>query len=172
MIHLNLQKSASRRALALLLIAFLLLGLLAACQSSSSTEDNAAQGDMTNMDMGSGQNTSGMDMGEGADGHDEAERQFVPNNGAVVQITTPDDGASFKTSDSVLVTIETTNFTIGEDGNHWHVYLDGFPTMIMGGNTYVLQNLSAGQHDIEVYLSNGQHQDLEQGDQVTIAVEE
>ena len=122
-------------------------------------------------DTSHAEDMAGMDM-EGDNVHDDAVRQFAPNDGAEIHISAPANKAGFKSSDKVLITIETTGFTIGEDGNHWHIYLDGSPIMVMGGNTYVLQNLSAGHHDIEVHLSNGQHQDLKQGDKVTIIVEE
>lgn len=70
------------------------------------------------------------------------------------------------------MTIETVNFSIGEEGNHWHIYLDGNPIMVMGGTTFVLQNLSPGHHEIKVYLSLETHEDLEQGDSVMIMVSE
>jgi hypothetical protein len=170
------------RTLTIWLMAFMLLGLITACQAPAAEETNTATpvmsgDDMTDMsgdmstDMNQNEDMSGMDMAEDAD-HGQDDDVFVPNNGATVHITTPADSATFKSSDSVPVTIETTNFTIGENGNHWHIFLDGNPIMVMGGNTFVLQNLSAGGHDIEVYLSNGQHENLEQGDKVSITVEE
>jgi hypothetical protein len=173
----DLREKRSYRTLTIWLMAFTLLGLIAACQAPSAEEADTATtmmsgDDMTDMstDMNHNEDMNGMDMAEDADhGQDE---EFVPNNGAVVHITAPTDGATFKSNDSIPVTIETTNFTIGENGNHWHIFLDGSPIMVMGGNTFVLQNLSAGGHNIEVYLSNGQHENLEQGDKVSIAVEE
>ena len=147
MVQLFFKNKPSYHALIILFMTFITLMLTASCQTTSSE-------------------------GETVDDHDTAMRHFVPNDGAEVRITTPADEASFKSSDSVPVTIDTTDFTIGEDGNHWHIYIDGDPIMVMGGYTFVLQNLSPGQHDIEVYLSNGHHEDLEQGDKVTILVGE
>ncbi|MCB9419932.1 MAG: hypothetical protein H6667_09015 [Ardenticatenaceae bacterium] len=172
----DLRGKRSYRVLTILLMALMLLGLATACLAPAAEEASPATptmsgDDMTDMtDMNNNEDVSGMDMTGDADHADD--EAFVPNNGAVVHITAPADGAIFKSSDSILVTIETTNFTIGENGNHWHIYLDGNPIMVMGGNTFVLQNLSAGGHDIAVYLSNGQHENLEDGDKVSITVEE
>ncbi|MCP4425962.1 MAG: hypothetical protein GY803_15830 [Chloroflexi bacterium] len=104
--------------------------------------------------------------------HDSAAQQFVPNDGAEVRITSPADGASFKSDANIPITIETTNFTIGEEGNHWHIYLEDKAIMVMGGETFVLQNLAPGDHEIDVYLSLGTHEDLENGDKIRIIVEE
>jgi hypothetical protein len=141
------KKKLSYHTLIILFMAFIALMLMTACQTTASKAKTG-------------------------DNHDTALRQFVPNDGAEVHIASPANEAIFKSNDTVLVTIETVDFTIGEEGNHWHIYLDGNPIMVMGGYTFVLQNLPAGQHDIEVYLSNGHHEDLEQGDKVTILVEE
>lgn len=165
MTHLYFHKKSFRNVLIILLLTFV---FMTACQSASSKPNTMTPGtDMT--DMSHDEDMASMDME--AD-HDTAMRQFVPNDGAEVRITAPANGAIIKSSDNVPVTIETTDFTIGEDGNHWHIYIDGDPIMVMGGNTFVLQNLSAGPHDIQVYLSNGHHEDLEQGDSVTILVGE
>jgi hypothetical protein len=168
-----LQKKVPHRLLIILFMTLIALVLVTACKTTSA-EVNTAATRMPEGDMGEPsheEDMSGMDM-EAVDDHDTTMRQFAPNDGAEVLISAPANEASFKLGDTVAVTIETTDFTIGEDGNHWHIYLDGTPIMVMGGNTYVLQNLSAGHHDIEVYLSNGQHQDLEEGDKVTIMVKE
>lgn len=168
-LHVKKKRLFHSNNLIILFVALTIFALLTACSTTSSTNTNTtismpAEGNMGNM--------NGMDMGEGADGGGEEEEPFIPNDGAVVHISTPANEANFKLGDPVLMTIETTNFTIGENGNHWHIFLDGTPIMVMGGNTYVLQDLSVGQHNIMVYLSNGQHENLEQGDQITILVEE
>ncbi len=168
--HLYYPKKSLRHVL---IILFMTFTLVTACRATSS-ETNTSSTMTSSAGMTSTnhhEHALGMDM-EASGDHDTAMRQFAPNNGAEVHIITPADESSFKSSDSVPVTIDTIDFIIGEDGNHWHIYLDGTPIMVMGGYTFVLQNLSAGPHDIEVYLSNGQHEDLEQGDRVTILVEE
>ncbi|MEJ2747477.1 MAG: hypothetical protein P8183_06165 [Anaerolineae bacterium] len=166
-----------KRRLTVLLMVFMLLGLVTACQAPSAEEAGLSPSALlaynkTNVCSGVShdEDTNGTAIADGAS--NSQDEMFVPNNGAAVHIATPADGSTFKSSKSVLVTIETTNFTIGENGNHWHIYLDGSPIMVMGGNTFVLQNLAAGEHDIEVYLSNGRHENLEQGDKVSITVEE
>lgn len=160
-----------RKMGSMIILTFLLAGLviMAGCAAPAAEMDDAmspeaGMGDMEEMDHNE---MEGMDHDDGT-----AVRQFIPNDGAAVTIASPADGASFAVDTTVPVTIETVDFTIGEEGNHWHIYLDGNPIMVMGGNTFVLQNLSPGQHDIEVFLSLGTHEDLEQGDSVTITVAE
>ncbi len=161
---------------------------LSACSAAAGTagamggmEAQNEPGGMSEMDMtheGDTAHDEGMaemahePMGHDSMGHDSEARQFVPNHGAEVHITAPEDGAVYQSSDNVLVKIETTNFVIGEEGKHWHIYVDGSPTMIMGGESYVLKNLSPGAHQIEVSLSLATHEDLEQGDKISITVEE
>lgn len=96
----------------------------------------------------------------------------VPNEGAVIRLLAPLDGTTFKAGEEVVVKIEVENFTLG-DGNHWHVYVDGSSWgMVMGQNTeQVLRGLDRGQHEIAVYLSVSNHDELAEGDTVTITVE-
>ncbi len=153
-----------------LLMALIFLSIVG-CNATSTTDTSG--GDMSepmgdNHDMGD-MEESGHDEGSN---HDEAARQFVPNNGAAVRIISPAEGDAFSLDDSIPVIIEPTNFTIGEEGNHWHIYLDGSPIMVMGGETFVLKGLAPGGHEIDVYLSLGTHEDLEEGDKITIMVEE
>ncbi len=146
----------------------LLLSLagMVGCTAVSGTDDSshATMNDNHAMDsMG--------DMTTDAE-HDEADDVFVPNNGAEVTLVSPADGVVVAAGADIPITIETVNFPIGENGNHWHIYLDGTPIMVMGGNTFVLQNLAPGEHTIEVFLSLGTHENLEKGDSHTITVEE
>jgi len=129
--------------------------------------DHADMGhdDMDHAAMDQADSMAGMD--HGAEG-----RKFVPNDGAEVHIMSPKNEAVFNHQDGVPVIIATTNFTIGEDGRHWHIYVDGDPIMVMGGTTFVLQDLAPGAHEIEVFLSLGTHEDLQQGDKVSITVAE
>lgn len=110
-----------------------------------------------------------MDMG----GHgDEHAPHRVPNEGAVIRLVSPTEGAVFHAGDEIRIQIETENFTLGEEGNHWHFYVDGeSPQMVMGGmNEAILRDLAPGTHEISVFLSRGDHADLEEGDSVTIIV--
>jgi hypothetical protein len=105
------------------------------------------------------------------DEHDSGAR--IPNNGAVIRITAPEDGAVVKAGDDLVVEVETENFVLGEDGNHWHIYVDGESYgMIEGGDLdYVLRGLEPGQYEISAYLSTGTHEELEEGSSITITVE-
>ncbi len=170
MLFVYKHQKSSHHLPAVLLMILIALSLVTACKSNA-TEVDATPTVMPEDMSESGHDDDMSEMNEDHD-HDSALREFTPNNGAAVIITAPADQASFKVGDPVPVTIQTTDFTIGENGNHWHVYLDGNATMVMGGTTYVLTDLSVGHHEIEVFLSNGDHQDLEQGDKVTIMVEE
>ncbi len=115
--------------------------------------------------------TVGNDLAAG-DPHDMPAQ--IPNNGAVVRIVAPADGATFEANSEVKVQIETEQFALGQAGNHWHVYVDGqTPQMVMGQMAETsLRNLPPGRHQISVYLSVGTHQDLAIGDSVTIVVGE
>ena len=112
---------------------------------------------------------------EGAEAHDHMghhHAQRVPNHGATIQIVSPAEGATFKAGSDVKVEIRASNFHLGEDGNHWHLYVDGMSAqMIMGKmTTATVRGLTPGQHEIAVYLSNGKHEELEDGATVTITV--
>ncbi|MCI0649478.1 MAG: DUF6130 family protein, partial [Chloroflexi bacterium] len=98
----------------------------------------------------------------------------IPNDGAVIRIVSPADGATFAEGEEVTVEVEVEQFVLGQDGNHWHIHVDGESwSNIEGEDTSdVLRSLEPGEHEIEVILANGEHQDLEEGDTVTIVVEE
>lgn len=115
---------------------------------------------------------SSLSEDEHADGTEEEEHNLVPNNGAVIQIISPADGAVFNSSDNIVVEVEVTNFALGEDGNHWHVSVDGASYAMITGvaQDTVLRGLEPGEHTITVTMSNGLHQDLEDGDAITIEV--
>jgi hypothetical protein len=110
------------------------------------------------------------------DGHEHDEDQSserVPNNGAAIRIVSPTEGTTFQAADEIMVVVEVENFTLGE-GNHWHIYVDGSSWgMVMGENRDdTLRGLEPGEHEISVYLSIDTHEELEDGDAVTIVVEE
>lgn len=114
-----------------------------------------------------------IEMSANHSGHDNHTQPMrVPNEGSAVDFVTPKDGAVFEAGDDVKVEIITDNFTIGEAGNHWHIYVDDQPgVMIMGQMTdAVLRGLEPGRHEISTYLSVGSHKELEDGAMVTITV--
>jgi hypothetical protein len=74
----------------------------------------------------------------------------------------------------VIVEVATENFPLGENNNHWHVYVNGASWgMIMGGNgDYPLSGLEPGTHEIAVYMSIATHEEYATGDSITITVSE
>lgn len=153
---------------------WLLFGLLfavllfVACSSGGGTEP-AADDEETMEEMDE------MDHEDGDDHDDEDEHSRIPNEGgATITITSPEDGATFSTLDQVLVEVQVENFELGEEEKHWHVYVDGVSFgMVMGGNTdQALPGLEPGEHEVSVFLSIGTHEEYEDGDSVTIVVEE
>ncbi len=112
-----------------------------------------------------------MSINLGADGN-HARPEQIPNDGAVIHILSPQEGAVFEAGDDVSVEIEPENFTLGVDGNHWHLYVNNKPgVMILGKmNEAVLRNLDPGQYQISTHLSVGSHKDLEEAAVVTITV--
>lgn len=103
--------------------------------------------------------------------HDQAPVR-VPNQGAVIRIISPEAGAMIAPGQEIKVEIETANFELGTNGNHWHVLVDDrSPRMIMGAMTETsLPGLEPGRHEISAYLSNGQHEELEEGAVVIVTV--
>ena len=152
-----------------LLIALLFGGpFLAACSSSGGTEPAVSE-DEDHEDA-----DHEHEEDEDHDHNDHAENRIPNEGGATISITSPEDGATFSTLDQVLVEVAVENFELSEDGNHWHVYVDGVSYgMVMGGNTeQALPGLEPGEHEISVYMSIGSHEEYEDGDAITIMVEE
>jgi hypothetical protein len=104
--------------------------------------------------------------------HEALETQRVPNNGAVIHIVSPTDGFVCPAGMDVEVCVELQHFALGQDGNHWHISVDGEPWIMIEDDSLkqVLRGLAAGEHKIEVFLADGEHRDLEQGDAVRVVV--
>jgi hypothetical protein len=96
----------------------------------------------------------------------------VPNNGAVIHIVSPVDGFVCPAGVEVEVCVELEHFALGQDGNHWHISVDGQPwSMIMTDSLKErLYGLEPGEHRIEALLADGEHRDLEEGDTITVVV--
>ncbi len=109
---------------------------------------------------------------EHAEGEDEHTR--VPNDGAVINIISPADGASFASGEDIVIEVEVENFDLTAEGNHWHLYVDGSVlAMVSAGITKnVIHDLEPGEHKIEVYLGLPTHEELEDGASITITVTE
>ncbi len=145
--------------LLLLFVTALLWGVLVACNTAASDEPSA-------------ETDSSATEEHTDDDHDHPEGR-ISNDGAIIRLISPADGATFKSSDEIKVEVEVENFELGTDG-HWHILVDGTEwSMIMSSATNdTLRGLSPGEHEIEVTLSNNDHQDLEDGDHAVITIEE
>lgn len=142
-----------------LILTLLAAGLfLAACTSSDENMEDMDHSEMEDTD-------------HDEHGHDEGR---IPNEGgAAITITAPQDGDTFSTLDQIIVEVAVENFELGGN-NHWHVYVDGTSYgMVMGGNTdQPLPGLEPGEHEISVFLSIDTHEEYEDGDSITVVVEE
>ncbi|WP_420627660.1 hypothetical protein [Candidatus Leptofilum sp.] len=163
-----------------LIIGLLFAGLvLVACSGTGGTEpatddDFMESMDDEDMDAMEHDDMDDMDHDDEHDDHDDHPNRVPNEGGAAISITSPEAGTTFSTLDQVLVEVEVENFALGEDGNHWHVYVDGVSFgMVMGNNTdQALPGLEPGEHEISVFMSISTHEEYEDGDSVTIIVEE
>jgi hypothetical protein len=105
--------------------------------------------------------------------HEHADER-VPNDGAVINIISPADGATFQQGEDIVVEVEVENFDLTVEGAHWHLYVDGSVwAQVVGGLTKeVIHELEPGEHTIEVYLGLPTHEELEDGDSIMITVTE
>lgn len=100
-------------------------------------------------------------------GHNHGER--IPANGATVKIISPAHNAVLD-RDNVIVRVETTNWPLGEEGHHWHLYVNGKEQGMSQGNSPALQarDLLPGENVIEAVLSNELHQELNTTDMIAV----
>lgn len=163
----------------LLLSLFLIFSLLvfAACSSDGASNSNSDDEENTtgeNENMAEGEHEmEHEEEGEHEMDHEDDEGRIPNPDGAAVSILSPADGATFAEGDEVIVEVQVENFTLGEDGSHWHVYVDGTSWgMVEGGNTsQSLRGLETGEHVVEVYIAGGDHIEFEDGDTIHITVE-
>ena len=107
--------------------------------------------------------------------HSDAEQSArVPNEGAIVRLISPADGASFALGEDIVVEVEVESFDLSAEGNHWHLYVDGSTlSMIADGSMKsVVHGLEPGEHKIDVYLGLPTHEELEEGASATITITE
>lgn len=149
--------------LTILLVALALVA--AACSAGNATN---------NSEHNNSEHNHAANNEHGDDEHEHDSSEMVPNNGAVITLLSPADGDSFTTADEITVEVEVENFNLGEDDNHWHIYVgDTEYAMVVGENTSdVIRGLEPGEYTITVRLANGDHQDLEDGDTATITITE
>jgi len=110
--------------------------------------------------------------------HEDAEPEHahdarIPNEGVSIRILDPEDGVSYAEGDEVMVEVDVTGFALGEDGKHWHIYVDGTSwAMVVGGQTTeILSGLEPGERKIEVFLTGGDHVELQDGDSINIMID-
>lgn len=60
---------------------------------------------------------------------------------------------------SLVITVQTTNFRIPGDG-HWHVRLNDGPEAMAYSKVYTIPNVAPGTYKVYVELSDLKHQDL------------
>lgn len=88
---------------------------------------------------------------------------------ATIHILTPTDGATVDPTFTVQVT--TAGFDLAEQGNHWHVDIDGHNiAMVASVDNTTLRGLAAGPHTLRVSMSDAQHNDLPHTHQINIVV--
>lgn len=167
-----MQKNSKLSQLFLSFLFVLGVSLLVACASSAGEAGNEQGVEPQTEQEGEEHNEDAEHSEEG--GHDEDTPERVPNDGAIIRIVSPTNGAVFKVGDEILVQIETENFPLGEEERHWELYVDGSSWgSIEGGNTdEAIRGLDPGEHEVAVFMSLGSHEQLEDGDSVTIVVEE
>jgi hypothetical protein len=154
-------KNLKRNLLLSLLLVFSLL-LFAACSSDTDNSNNANTDEEPTME----------EMDHEME-HEHDEGRIANPDGAAITILSPDDGATFAEGDEIIVEVQVDNFALGENDNHWHVYVDGSSWgMVMGGNTsQALNGVEPGEHLIEAYIAGGDHIEFEDGSSIHITVE-
>jgi len=143
-----------------LMIIVVLLLLVAFGSSRSAQADGTPTPDPMNMSS----------TPEANDTHDHGDR--IDANGAAVTIVAPQDGEVLN-QPLVIVRVETTNWPLGEEGHHWHLYVNGKEQGMSQGNSPALQarDLQPGENTFEVTLSNELHQELDATDKITVRYE-
>ena len=160
------------RHVSIVLVLLLISLFVVACSSSGGTEP--AADDETMEEMDDMEHDDDMEDMEHEHEESDGEAARIPNEGgATITITSPKDGETFGTLDQVIVEVEVENFELSGE-SHWHVYVDDVSFgMVMGGNMdQALAGLSPGEHKISTYLSINTHEEYEDGDSVTIVIEE
>ena len=163
----NKKRLSSNIFISILLV--LLLATFAACSSS----DTEPEHEMESGEMEEMEHEEGDEHSEDEHEKEHTEEERVANEGATIEISSPDSGTTYGSGEEVTIEVLVEQFALGEEGNHWHVYVDGTSWgMVVGGRTTeTLRGLESGEHKIEVYLTGGDHIELEEGDSIDITVE-
>ncbi|MFQ5616434.1 MAG: hypothetical protein ACE5GO_08250 [Anaerolineales bacterium] len=134
------------------------MAFVSACTSQETPEPQSEQ----NMDSNMGDMDSDPSV------------NHIPNDGAVIRILSPEDGATFANGEDIKIKIEIENFKLNNEGSHWHVYVNGVSYGMVVGESYteVLRGIEPGKHKVAAYLANGAHEELEDGAIIHITVTE
>lgn len=99
-------------------------------------------------------------------GHTDGSFQFtigaavataVPTPSGTIEITSPQDDASVPAGD-VMVQVKVDGITLGQNGAHWHLYLDDkMISMVTGGATSATVNLAPGDHTLKATIADDTH---------------
>ena len=160
------------------IIIFSLFLFLAACSSAGgnepAVEESSGGDEMEGMSSDEMESMDHEESTEHSEHEHEGDSSRIMNEGATIEITSPVTGTTFGFGEQVLVEVDVQNFELGVEGSHWHVYIDGSSWgMVLGGNLdQPLVGLEPGEHMIETFLANGDHEELMQGSSVMIVVEE
>ena len=104
--------------------------------------------------------------------HHHAQGNRLDAGDALIKIVSPQDGAVLK-ANAVIVRVETLNWPLGEQGHHWHLYVNGAEQGMSQGSSPAVQarDLRPGENTIEVVLSNDLHQELNATDTIDVRYE-
>ncbi len=80
-----------------------------------------------------------------------------PDAPSIRIIEPTDNGVVYGTQ--LAVTVETDNFEINSEGNHWHIWVDGQLQMMLYGPTAII-NVAPGTHEVCAIMSDVNHVDL------------
>ena len=169
------QKESLLSLLSRLVFVMIFCGLAACTPPSDPSPTDSGMEEMELESMDEDVEPKGEDEHEHEGEHDHEEGVTrIPNDGAVIEIISPQNGAVFDQGEDIVVEVEIEGFTLNEGGSHWHVYVDGVSYGVVTGvtTTQVLRNLEPGDHEITAHLALGSHEELEDGAVIQITIEE
>ena len=92
---------------------------------------------------------------------------LAQENGKVT-IISPKDGETLQASSIVVLEVEVDN---GIEGDHIHLYIDGYFEAIIKEESYKMKGLPKGEHSIVVKLATKRHKELGPEDTVKFTIE-
>ena len=85
-----------------------------------------------------------------------------------ITITSPKDGETLHASSIVVLEVEVDK---GIEGDHIHLYIDGYFEAIVKEESYKMKGLPKGEHSIVVKLATKRHKELGPEDTVKFTIE-